>query len=102
MIYQHFGHSKRINPNVYQAPPGSLQLQITGQLLLQILKKSKWKRKAVQTIESVIETKKTKIREAVTEPIPDLNIGVCKSSEFRKSRNVKKQGKCSNQKSGKP
>ena len=36
MIYQHFGHLERINQNVYQEPPGSLQLQTTSQRLLQI------------------------------------------------------------------
>ena len=36
MIYKHFGHSEHINQNVYQAPPGSVQLQTTGQRLMQI------------------------------------------------------------------
>ena len=66
MIYQHFGYSENLNQNVYQAPPGSLQLQTMGQWLLQIqnsLKsvyqsKSKGKRKAVQATESVGENKK--------------------------------------------
>ncbi|XP_047135438.2 uncharacterized protein LOC124812625 [Hydra vulgaris] len=36
LIFQHFGHSERMNKDVYQAPPGSMQLQTTGQFLLQI------------------------------------------------------------------
>lgn len=36
LIYQHFGHSKHINIDVYQACPGSLQLKTTGNLLKQI------------------------------------------------------------------
>ena len=36
LIFQHFGHSERINKEVYQAPPGSMQLQTTGKRLLQI------------------------------------------------------------------
>ena len=36
LIFQHFGHSKQMNEDVYQAPPGSLQLQTTGQYLLEI------------------------------------------------------------------
>ena len=36
LIYNHFGHSEKINQNVYQAAPGSLQLKRTGQQLLQI------------------------------------------------------------------
>lgn len=36
LIFQHLGHSKEINENVYQAPAGSMQLQTTTQRLLQI------------------------------------------------------------------
>ncbi|XP_065682293.1 uncharacterized protein LOC136095516 [Hydra vulgaris] len=36
LIFQHFGHSERMNKDVYQAPPVSMQLQTTGQFLLQI------------------------------------------------------------------
>ena len=36
LIYEHFGHSKFINENVYQAAPGSLQLQTTGKRLMEI------------------------------------------------------------------
>ena len=36
LIYKHFGHSKFINENVYQAAPGSLQLQTTGKRLMEI------------------------------------------------------------------
>ena len=36
LIYQHFGHSKNMNLDVYQACPGSLQLKTTGKLLKQI------------------------------------------------------------------
>ena len=36
LIYNHFGHSERINQNLYQVAPGSLQLKTTGQQLLQI------------------------------------------------------------------
>ena len=36
LVYQHFGHSKDMNINVYQACPGSLQLKTTGNLLKQI------------------------------------------------------------------
>ena len=49
-----------------------------------------------------MKTKISRLREAVTEPIPDLNIGVRKLYEFRKTKNVKKKGKCSNQISVKP
>ena len=30
LIYKHFGHSEKINQNVYQAPPGSQQVRNTG------------------------------------------------------------------------
>ena len=33
LIYKHFGHSKNINENVYQAAAGSLQLATTAQKL---------------------------------------------------------------------
>ncbi|XP_047145641.1 uncharacterized protein LOC124818656 [Hydra vulgaris] len=33
LIYNHFGHSERINQNVYQAAPGSLQIKTTGKRL---------------------------------------------------------------------
>ena len=33
MIFKHFGHSKSINENVYQACPGSTQLKTTGKIL---------------------------------------------------------------------
>lgn len=36
LVYQHYGHSKDMNVNVYQACPGSLQLRTTGNLLKQI------------------------------------------------------------------
>ena len=36
LIFKHFGHGAKINENVYQAAAGSLQLQTTGQRLLQI------------------------------------------------------------------
>ena len=36
LIFQHFGHSEHMNKNVYQAPPGSQQLQSTGRLLSEI------------------------------------------------------------------
>ena len=36
LIFQHFGHSERMNEDVYQVPPGSLQLQTTGKHLLDI------------------------------------------------------------------
>ena len=36
LIYKHFGHSEKINENVYQAPPGSQQLRHTGKRLLEI------------------------------------------------------------------
>ena len=36
LIFQHFGHSERISKDVYQASPGSMQLQTTGKHLLQI------------------------------------------------------------------
>ena len=36
LIYKHFGHSEKINQNVYQAPPGSQQLRHTGKRLLEI------------------------------------------------------------------
>ena len=49
-----------------------------------------------------MKTKNSKIREAVTEPTPELNTGVRKLYEFRKTKNLKKKGKCSKQKSGKP
>lgn len=35
LVFQHFGHSEHIN-KVYQAPPGSMQLQTTEKRLLQI------------------------------------------------------------------
>ena len=36
LIYKHFGHSEKINQNVYQAPAGSHQLRHTGERLLEI------------------------------------------------------------------
>ena len=36
LIFKHFGHSERINETVYQTPAGSMQLNSTGQRLLQI------------------------------------------------------------------
>ena len=36
LIFKHFGHSQRMNENVYQSAPGSLQLKSTGQQLLSI------------------------------------------------------------------
>ena len=36
LVFQHMGHSKHINEDVYQACPGSMQLAVTGQLLKQI------------------------------------------------------------------
>ncbi|XP_047131532.1 uncharacterized protein LOC105846690 [Hydra vulgaris] len=33
LIYNHFGHSERINQNVYQAAPESLQINTTGKRL---------------------------------------------------------------------
>ena len=36
LIFEHFCHSEHINKEVYQAPPGSMQLQTTGKRLLQI------------------------------------------------------------------
>lgn len=36
LVFQHFGHSKDVNENVYQACPGSMQLKVTGNLLQQI------------------------------------------------------------------
>ena len=36
LIYKHFGHSERINQTIYQAVPGSLQLNKTGNHLMQI------------------------------------------------------------------
>ena len=36
MIFKHFGHSRKMNENVYQAAAGTLQLQTTGKRLLQV------------------------------------------------------------------
>ncbi|XP_065679996.1 uncharacterized protein LOC105850215 isoform X2 [Hydra vulgaris] len=36
LIYNHFGHSERINQNFYQAAPGSLQIETTGKRLRDI------------------------------------------------------------------
>ena len=36
LIFQHFGHSEHMNKNVYQAPPGTQQLQSTGRILSEI------------------------------------------------------------------
>ena len=36
MIFKHFGHSKNMNENRYQAAPGSMQLRTTGSRLLEI------------------------------------------------------------------
>ena len=36
LIYQHFGHSKTVNQDIYQAAAGSRQLQTTGKLLLKV------------------------------------------------------------------
>jgi len=36
LIYQHFGHSEKVNQNVYQAAAGSQQLRTTGKMLLQV------------------------------------------------------------------
>ena len=33
LAFEHFGHSKDININVYQAPPAELQLKSTGNYL---------------------------------------------------------------------
>ncbi|XP_065651886.1 uncharacterized protein LOC136079657 isoform X2 [Hydra vulgaris] len=41
LIYNHFGHSERINQNVYQAAPGSLQIKTTGKRLRDIQEVSK-------------------------------------------------------------
>ena len=38
LIYNHFGHSERINKDVYQATPGSSQLKTTGEKLMNIHK----------------------------------------------------------------
>ena len=34
--FKHFGHSEHINEGVSQAPPGAVQIQMTGQKLLEI------------------------------------------------------------------
>ena len=36
LIFKHFGHSQHINEGVYQATPGAVQIQMTGQRLLEI------------------------------------------------------------------
>ena len=36
LIFKPFGHSQDINEGVYQAPQGAVQIQITGQKLLEI------------------------------------------------------------------
>lgn len=36
LIFKHFGHSKNVNEDIYQAAAGTLQLQSTGQKLLQV------------------------------------------------------------------
>ena len=36
LIFKHFGHSQHINEGVFQAPPGAVQIQMTGQKLLEI------------------------------------------------------------------
>ena len=36
LVFKHFGHSKEMNENVYQAAAGSLQVATTGQKLLEI------------------------------------------------------------------
>ena len=38
LIYDHFGHSKSVNKNRYQAAAGSMQIQHTGKKLLQLNK----------------------------------------------------------------
>ena len=40
LIFKHFGHSKFINENVYQAAAGSVQLQTTGKRLMEIHRSS--------------------------------------------------------------
>ena len=36
LIYQHFGHSERMNQNVYQEAADTQQLRTTGKMLLQV------------------------------------------------------------------
>ena len=36
LIFKHFGHSGKINQNIYQAAAGTMQMQTTGQRLLEI------------------------------------------------------------------
>ena len=36
LIFKHFGHSQHINEGVYQAPLGIVQIEMTGQKLLEI------------------------------------------------------------------
>ena len=38
LIFKHFGHSQKINEDVYQTPPGLLQIANTGQKLLEVHK----------------------------------------------------------------
>ena len=36
LIFTHFGYSHHINEGIYQAPPGAVQIQMTGHKLLEI------------------------------------------------------------------
>ena len=61
LIFKHFGLSKFINENVYQAAAGSLQLQTTGKRLIEIHTSSNSKvskRNEDQNISNCSEKKK--------------------------------------------
>ena len=36
LLFKHFGHSKHVNENVYQAAAGTMQVNTTGRMLLQV------------------------------------------------------------------
>lgn len=36
LVYEHFGHSKKMNQDVYQTAAGSRQIQTTGKMLLEV------------------------------------------------------------------
>ena len=78
LIFNHFGHCKCINENVYQAVAGSVQLQITGKRLMEIHTSSS-KRNEDHNISNCSERNKS-----INEGHNTASSVKCKISEGRK------------------